>query len=230
MNETLEAPNTKKNILREDNCKYCSDLLNQNKNNSHLPWNTILFETENFVVVPTLGSLVEGWILIVPKDHYICMGAMPKSLWPELLGVKNYFNNILTDLYGPITLFEHGPHKKKLSIGCGIDHAHLHLVPLNFNLLSKATNESEILGNTWSKLPSLEQTADLYNNNLSYIYIEDPNSSPYCCTLDSAPCQLLRKLIAKEIGIESQYDYKEYEFKNNVVSTIEKVKSALDNY
>ncbi len=230
MNIKLDTCTTTQRIeLRNNNCKYCSGFLKQDKSKNNSPWNEILFETNNFVVVPTLGALVKGWLLIVPKDHYLCMGALPKSLWPELLSLKSYINCLLTDIYGPITIFEHGPHSEKLEIGCGIDHAHLHLVPLNFSLLSKATNASELSDCIWHELQSLEQTANFYNSHKSFIFIEEPKCTTFCCTLNSATCQLIRKLIAKEIGIESKYDYRQHDFKENVISTVEKVKNALRN-
>lgn len=231
MNITLDTCTTmQKTRLRESGCKYCSGFLKQDENEDHSPWDEILFETDNFVVVPTLGAIVRGWLLIVSKDHYLCMGALPKSLWPELLGLKSYFSNLLTDIYGPITMFEHGPHSEKLEIGCGIDHAHLHLVPLNFSLLSKATKSPELSGRIWHKLQSIEQTAKFYNDRKSFIFIEEPDCTISCCTLNSAPCQLVRKLIAMEVGVESKYNYRQHDFKENVISTVEKVRNALCNY
>ena len=31
--------------------------------------NTIIYETENFFVIPTVGALVDGYVLIVTKEH-----------------------------------------------------------------------------------------------------------------------------------------------------------------
>ncbi|HEG43312.1 MAG TPA: hypothetical protein ENH94_04600 [Phycisphaerales bacterium] len=231
MNITLDNSTANQNtILKENNCKYCSGFLKQGYDKTNSPWDEILFETDNFVVVSTLGAIVEGWLLIVSKDHYLCMGALPKSLWPELLDLKSFFSNLLTEIYGPITMFEHGPHSEKLDIGCGIDHAHLHLVPLKFSLLSRATDSAEISGPIWYKLHSLEQTAKFYNDRKSFIFIEEPNCSISCCTLNSAPCQFIRKLIAREIGVHSKYNYWKHDFKENVILTVEKVKKTLDNY
>jgi hypothetical protein len=52
-------------------CKFCAKLKAQA---ARAPWNEFLIETENFAVVPSLGALVEGWLLMVPKEHYISMG------------------------------------------------------------------------------------------------------------------------------------------------------------
>ncbi len=39
------------------------------------PWDQVLLETANFVVVPTIGAIVEGWLLVVSKEGLVCMGA-----------------------------------------------------------------------------------------------------------------------------------------------------------
>ena len=55
-------------------CILCSELA---VSAEKAPWSAPLVETENFVVVPSLGALVEGWLLIVPKAHHISYGALP---------------------------------------------------------------------------------------------------------------------------------------------------------
>lgn len=46
-------------------------------------WDNPVFESRNFVVVPSLGSLVEGWMLLLPKKHLLSMGALPEELVAE---------------------------------------------------------------------------------------------------------------------------------------------------
>jgi hypothetical protein len=43
-------------------CCLCSNLVSENSNEV---WNRPLFESANFVVLPSLGSLVQGWLLLV---------------------------------------------------------------------------------------------------------------------------------------------------------------------
>jgi diadenosine tetraphosphate (Ap4A) HIT family hydrolase len=47
-------------------------------------WNKPVFETSKFVVLPSLGSLVEGWLLLIPRKHAICLGALDRKLVPEM--------------------------------------------------------------------------------------------------------------------------------------------------
>jgi hypothetical protein len=64
--------------------------------------NTVLFETDEFVVVPSLGSLVEGWLLIVSKEHYLCMAEAPPSLIDELLALQQFVRGVIVDKYQPL--------------------------------------------------------------------------------------------------------------------------------
>ena len=41
----------------------------------------------------------------------------------------------------PVTMFEHGASHTGSIMGCGVDHAHVHLVPLDFNLAEEAVSE-----------------------------------------------------------------------------------------
>ena len=97
-----------------------------------------MFESENLVAIPSLGSLVEGWLLIVPRMHFISTGAFPPDLHEEFATFKREVCARLTALYGEICAFEHGPYAPSRQVGCGVDHAHVHLVPVAFDLITAA--------------------------------------------------------------------------------------------
>ena len=88
-----------------------------------------MFESDNFVVFPSLGQIVEGYLLIAPKKHYIGVSGIPKELYPELEEVCKKVRNKLSEVYCVPLFFEHGPHKESKG-GCCIDHAHIHAVPV----------------------------------------------------------------------------------------------------
>ena len=54
-------------------CVFCSQF---REDSAPAVWNEPILESQNFVVVPSLGSLVEGWTLLLPKSHYLSMGAL----------------------------------------------------------------------------------------------------------------------------------------------------------
>ena len=42
---------------------------NKNFNDKEF-YNQRLYETDNFAVIPALGAIVKGWLLIIPKECY----------------------------------------------------------------------------------------------------------------------------------------------------------------
>ena len=91
----------------------------------------LLCETSNFFVIPTLGSMgIEGYLLIIPKEHHHAMGMIPENHLPELNNLISDVKKIIKSVYGlPTLLFEHGPRVGNLDSGQSVDHAHLHIVP-----------------------------------------------------------------------------------------------------
>ena len=100
-------------------------------------YNAVLFETDNFFAIPSLGSIVEGWVLIVPKRHYISMGAIRNDdLHNELDSFSSSIKDIVRQAYGNVILFEHGAARQNTAVGCGVDYAHLHIVPIDLDVMN----------------------------------------------------------------------------------------------
>src|ERR1035441_7404623 len=71
------------------------------------------------------------------KEHQISMGALPIELRNEAEEVERRTRSVLGRRYEkPIVGFEHGPSAENHGTGCGVDHAHLHLLPLDCDLLT----------------------------------------------------------------------------------------------
>ena len=209
-------------------CPYCFIVNNwECVGQDILPWNVILYETENFVVVPTLGSLVAGWLLIISKGHYLSMGAIPESQHAELNEVIEHVSTILKQAYCSPTIFEHGASVPKSKVGCGIDHAHLHLVPLNYSIIRVS---EKILPN---KLPTnsvdvLQNMHQMYNSAMPYLFVMEPNAAGKFFDASSGQSQFFRRVIAKQEGYPEKFDYRNYSFEENVRATINKLKPYFE--
>ncbi len=201
------------------NCRLCAGLL-QGPGEA---WNRPLLESKNFVVLPSLGALVEGWLLLVPKNHYICMGAIPDEFAVELQTIKGILCSALHQTYGEVCVFEHGPNRANLNIGCGVDHAHLHFLPLSFNLASAVSPflPEEIF---WSEA-NLEKCRDAYLHGSDYLYLEQPIGRGRIATHNSFGSQLFRRAIASQIGAINQFNWREFPQFQNVYATISTVQA-----
>src|SRR5260221_4771447 len=102
------------------------------------PWDEVVYETDRFLVLPTKGSLVPGWLLVAAKRHAICAGALSAAEHDELRECVSVAKDLVASKFGSPTVFEHGPSEEHTALGCGIDHAHIHVVPLQFSLKAAA--------------------------------------------------------------------------------------------
>ncbi len=190
--------------LEHPECLYCNRFLSPSAIESNSPWNTPVLQSENFVVVPTLGHLVPGWLLLVPRKHYICMGALPSETLSELASVKDEAERLLLSLYRPPIKFEHGSCSYGKAGAC-VDHAHLHLVPMEQDL----SNELNFL---FSRRP-VRSCGDLsveYQLARPYLFYEDSAGLASIYEISVIPSQFMRMLVARRLGMLDRYDWRRY--------------------
>lgn len=183
-------------------------------------WDIPLAFTDNFVAVPSLGALVEGWLLLVPRAHAIAVGELSPAHLEELIGFKQVMADRLAALYGAeVWAFEHGPCGPARKAGCGVDHAHMHLVPYDGDIVEAATpylpNACRWATATWSDCRgSLENGSD-------YLAVERISAGRI--QIASAPelgSQVFRRAIASGLNKEAQYDWRSHPMHGNVARTI----------
>jgi diadenosine tetraphosphate (Ap4A) HIT family hydrolase len=136
--------------LQAANCIFCERLV---IGPSNAPWDTTIAETDNYTIVPTKGSLIPGWLLVVSKRHALCSGELSPgdfSCLEHAIGVAREF---VEHHFGPATIFEHGPKFPGTSLGCGVDHLHFHVAPLKFSLVEAVA--SVVPNAVWTKAEGL---------------------------------------------------------------------------
>jgi ATP adenylyltransferase len=201
-------------------CELCTELRSPI---SAKAWNQPLFESPNFVALPSLGSLIEGWVLLVPKHHFISLGEVSGAMLSEMNKFKEFLCSVLNECYGTVSVFEHGPSAARRTVGCGVDHAHLHLVPLRFDL---CTGVSSFLpsGVTWTNA-GIEKCQEAYSQGLDYLYLEQPIGFGRIATHNEFGSQLFRQAIAAQIGIQDEYNWRKYRQMPTVMATIQRLKT-----
>ncbi len=183
------------------------------------PWDRIIAESSNFQAIPSLGALIEGWVLVVPKHPLMCFGEIPTPLWPELKDFVNAVGRRLRTKYGPVALFEHGAMKQDTAVGCGVDQAHLHLVPTQIPLLGGARDFAPQI--VWHAEKDLNATRACQREGHAYLYLEQPlGSFPWVGTSRVIPSQLFRRVIARYLGEPEKYDWKSHPNLDNINATL----------
>ena len=187
--------------------------------NSPEPWNAPLIESSNFSVLPSLGALVEGWVLLVPRQHFLSVGAIPESLLREMDSLKETVRDFLETRYGAVSMFEHGPGAKQRKVGCGVDHAHLHMIPAAFDL-AKAVEPYLPSGAEWATAKPTS-CRDAAQSGEDYLYLEQPMGRARIIRDPNIGSQLFRRAVADILGAPTTFDWRTNPQIENVSRTIQ---------
>jgi ATP adenylyltransferase len=207
----------------EKPCSFCEKAQPRTLNLALKPWDVILFQSKNFIVFPTMGGMLEGWLLVVPRRHYICMAAMEKNLWSELQELRELVSIAIEECYGPIAAFEHGPTKPDQPVGCGVDHAHLHLVPTRCDL-SKGLEGFLSESVSWNAIGGIHDLKKIHESaKLPYLYLEQPLGCPSVATHSKFESQLFRRVLARHLDRGASYDWRQFPEEINAYATVCKI-------
>lgn len=174
-----------------------------------LPSDTVLYRDEHLVVCPTLGSFLPFWYLILPTERHLNF-----SDWADQRAercVTSEISGIVREVLGEFDnyiWFEHGPSQYGSITGCGVDHAHVHVL-LDTNLtVNNILDTAVLLG-----------VDDWNQTNLSCVYDERDATSEYLVFGNSsvgylknlsAPVgsQFFRRVLARLDGNREDWNYK----------------------
>lgn len=208
-----------------EKCPFCLEWLNQNPKIKKYGLDTsVLYETYNWYVVPSIGGFLPGYLLIVNKKHYPSIALCPDNTYKELEDIIKLCRKTLFELYKiqPI-LYEHGSFSKISEGANSIDHVHLHIVPSSIDLLPAMPTKTELITDfkelkqrvMFDKNPYL-----LYENELGIKYYTKFNSRYYSS-------QHFRKYITENTKITADWNWRETEFEDLFINTFYEVKNYL---
>lgn len=200
-----------------DNCRFC--VIANGHNNEQKPENVKIAESEGFFAISSVGALVEGWTLIVPKKHCCSMKSVYSD--PEFVAFTNRLVSALADCYGPVIAFEHGPNREGSETSCGTNHAHIHLVP--YRSLEAKLNNMNI---EW-KSCFASQVDTLVGDN-EYLFYCEPgkkwdNPIGWLHILGRPISQFFRRVIAEDQGAFEKFNYKTNPDTFLTLKTIERI-------
>ena len=169
--------------------------------------NRICYHSKNVVLVPSISPLAPGHVLIFPKQHVRSIMQVSSEVLKEIGGVAGYvFEHILQEYDKVPYIFEHGVGACKQG-GCGINHAHLHMVPVQ-------PRQVEIINRLIARDFSADRTiklADLREVNAldrSYLLYGTDLNTMSLKVKDDIPSQYHRQKIAQSNG-STAWDWRE---------------------
>ena len=119
----------------DPSCTYCSEIarttLGSALHSLLRDWSEhygyVLHESENFSVLPAIGSCCDGYVLMLPKAHLMSFGLLSAELDNEFENLVERITSYLRHKFGlDVVIFEHGAKSSRSRAGSCMDHAHLH--------------------------------------------------------------------------------------------------------
>jgi len=203
-------------------CRFCEVLTTDNQFALNLPENTILLETENFIVIPTLGQFIEGWLMIVSKEHKRAASTMNYIELTELNDLIKTVRQIIEYAYGKTIIFEHGPAKSPYKkAGCCVEHMHIHVVPFK----NKLSSVIDFIPFPHIKIFSFKALS-LLSVDESYLLLGEKSFSDefYLFQVNKTiPNQYLRQIIAVISDKDNQWDWRQHFMRDNIERSIHKL-------
>jgi ATP adenylyltransferase len=184
-------------------------------------------ESESFAVIPSIGPLVEGHVLLCPKQHFKSFAQMPTMLEDEFAIIKKRLSAILTRTYRHrIHYFEHGSAKAAEQPMCTVEHAHLHLVPTDIQIWPTIQHQFE-----WRRIESNITDLSALVGNMEYIWYETPDGLSFVAkgvegTFES---QYLRKIFANAAGLGEMWNWREFPRVTVISDTYASIQEALSH-
>ncbi len=166
---------------------------------------TSLVPNEEFLTWASVGALVEGHVLILPKRHVLNASSLEVEARERLADYVRRVRSRIEVACGNVAIFEHGPSEPGDAAGCSIDHAHLHMLPWNGSLVAEAMAAYPDL--SWSRYQSdFVRGMDLAVGG-SYLLVQDPDGRG-AVGVGQVPSQALRKVIATSQSRPEEWDWK----------------------
>ena len=232
--------------LNYDICTFCAELIGHKDNSNYFKLagsttnNRIIWKNSEFALLPSLGSLVEGHLLLIPTHHVFSFSNLPDT---SLEIAKDLINSIMLfwSEDGKQTLvFEHGSiilasneyekRVKRARCGACTDHAHIHILP---NISAKSViAEFEKMNIHIDKmvLKNMNELCVEVNPDFPYIFLGGSDLDLWLrFVLEYVPSQFMRKLVSSTIGL-SEWDWRQFPRLDLVQNTIQKIGPRLKEW
>lgn len=166
----------------------------------------IIARTDRFVALPTLGQLFTGSLLLLPVDHVETCALLAADARKELGDLAAEMTLKVREFGEPI-VFEHGA-TEPTGGGCGIYHAHLHIVPL-----PELTLATALFPEHQAQAPDMQKAWDALQGAHEYLLMSAAGQTLYSDLKRQAgvyPSQFFRRRIVEHFRLEAPWDWRAY--------------------
>ncbi len=204
----------------ELNCSLCAEFQGQPDNLyrelcPNGPSSRIVDESEHLVAMPSLGQITEGYMLVCTRAHVRRMAHLTKEELREVEEFSRGVEAVLRTIYAkPMVAFEHGCGAAPYTAGACTDHAHLHLVPTDADMLPLLQKFF-----AWEEVPSLAKLVDRLSDDQAYLYYMNGKSQRFVTVVSEIlPSQFMRQILASTLGRPDLWDWRVHVGEDRVIS------------
>lgn len=155
-------------------------------------------ESDGFLAFPSVSPIRAGHLLMVPKGHVTSMLQVPVSMFEEFKTFALRLIERMSQTYGDVLFFEHGVGRGCVG-GCGVDHAHWHLLPCSAEESARFASIvfEHYPSSRYSTQEDLFHSVDTHHSYL--LFGRDFDDVAYCAD-ESVESQYFRRVFAQVLG------------------------------
>jgi diadenosine tetraphosphate (Ap4A) HIT family hydrolase len=235
-----------KTELNPEICTFCAELAGIVHNSNyfrlagHDAKSRILWRNSEFALIPSLGPLAEGHLLLIPTYHTLSFANLPKTILANAENLVASVKQFFSERGRQILVFEHGSlvltscdyekRRKKAICGACTDHAHIHIVPSVSAQLVISTIEKMHVHTNKTTIKSLLGLREELDPALAYILIGGSDTKSWLIfALEYVPSQFMRKLVASLIGL-TEWDWRQFPHVGFVKKSIQEIGPHLKDW
>jgi diadenosine tetraphosphate (Ap4A) HIT family hydrolase len=147
--------------------------------------------------MPSLGALARGHTLLIPQEHHTAFALLPGDMRRRTEHLLDRFEASFKRSGRGMIWFEHGSADDGSSGGCGITHAHIHMVPVDAHWARPPLPDVV----AWSTIAQ-ERWLDSVPGPGDYLAVGHQRSVSVA-KVSRVESQLLRRWLAASLGAES---------------------------
>lgn len=215
-----------------DACAYCYEMAQNPRHLDGLNMDRVVWEDDDWMVFPTVGSFVEDYLLLSPRDHVYSFAQLEVEEREKLPRVVEWLRTLLLQPslgYSHILVAEHGALNCQVKGAQCCDHAHLHFIPLRTE--AQMDEICTIYGHHSSAPPDLlSDLKHLHNyDEDAYILMSPAPGVWNVWTSDKGNfrSQFCRWAAAQALGCVDQYNWRSHPNFDKLKRTVERWKPLL---
>ena len=182
----------------------------------------VVYQDEDFVVMPPIGQFIEGGLLLLTRGHIPSFAHLPPEQFVRLEQLLGVIRSVLTARWGVSPLvFEHGPALDKGKGVCCVDHAHFNIFPASVVIHPHLEGRMHIPLSSVGELPKLRSA------EFGYLFVQENDGVCRAYDAQSVTSQLVRRIITHALGMPERWHWRDYPGLQELAATLQALQGKV---